>query len=194
MDQQLPDISPVWAALHEGVAPGRSPFSMIYLATLGMDGAPKIRTVVIRRLDAKAGSVGFNTDTRAPKFAEMQADDRVSVLAYDMGAGIQIRLEGEAVLHSSGAVQEAAWAASAAQSRICYRHAYAPGTPLRLPELGDPDISMKAPDDPDAGREHFCAVDMRISRIDHLDLRQGGHRRAIFDRSQNGWSGRWVAP
>jgi len=194
MTENHPDIAPVWEAFTAGVNPGRSPFSMIYLATNGIDGAPKLRTVVIRRLDRANGTLGFNTDLRSPKAAELSADQRVSVMAYDSGNGIQLRIDGEAVLHKSGPAHDAAWKASAAQSRICYRHAYAPGTPLRDPELGDPTVDMIAPDNDDDGIENFGAVEIAIHRIDFLDLRSGGHRRAIFDRKGSGWTGRWVAP
>lgn len=194
MTEERPHIAPIWEALNAGVQPGRSAFSMIYLATNGVDGAPKMRTVVIRRLDAAKGSIGFNTDLRSPKAAELSADGRVSVLAYDSSDGIQLRLDGEATLHREGAKHSAAWQASASRSRICYRHAYAPGTPLRAPEMADPTVDMVAPDDANDGVENFGAVEILINRIDYLDLNARGHRRAIFDRTDAGWTGRWVAP
>jgi hypothetical protein len=194
MDSTVPDIAPVWAALRAGAMPGRSAFSMIFLATTGLDKAPKVRTVVIRRFDQDAGVIGFNTDLRSPKVAELNADGRVSVVGYDNEAGIQVRLDCLAVVHTAGPAHLDAWEKSAGRSRICYRHAYAPGTPLRMPDLGDPTVDMIAPDTPDIGLENFGAVEITINRIDYLDLKLGGHRRAVFDRNNTGWVGRWIAP
>ncbi|MEO0360334.1 MAG: pyridoxamine 5'-phosphate oxidase family protein [Pseudomonadota bacterium] len=186
-------LAEAWAALKAGAEPGKSRFSMIYLATIGADGAPKLRTVVIRRADEATRAVGFNTDLRSPKAAEIDAEPRISVLGYDMEAGLQVRLEGMATLHRSGPAHAAAWAASAARSRVCYRHAYAPGAPLGDPAAGDPTEAMREPDDPGEGLANFGAVDVTVERIDLLDLANTGHRRAVFAWDE-GWRGSWVAP
>ncbi len=179
-----------WAALEAGAAPGRSRFSMVYLATSGLDGAPRLRTVVLRRVDRAAGTAGFNTDLRSPKIAEMRAEPRAALLGYDMEAGFQVRLEGSVRLSPQDG---AAWAAALPRSRICYRHAWAPGAELARPEEGDPTEEMTAPEDADSGLPNFCAVDLQIERLEALDLSATGHRRALFLASE-GWAGRWLAP
>ncbi|MEM7546645.1 MAG: pyridoxamine 5'-phosphate oxidase family protein [Pseudomonadota bacterium] len=183
-----------WDALREGVEPGKSAFSMISVATIGRDGHPKLRTVVIRRFDEAAGTIGFNTDVRAPKAAEIYANKAIAVLGYDSAAGIQVRMEGEATLHHAGPAHADAWVASADRSRICYRHNYAPGTALEDPALGDPTTAMVAPPDRELGMENFSAVSVRLTKVDYLDLKAGGHRRAVFERDDAGWIGGWVAP
>ena len=70
----------------------RSPFTMMQLATIGMDGAPKVRTIVIRQVDETHSTLSFVTDVRSPKIAEIRLDPRVSLVGYDPQAGIQIRL------------------------------------------------------------------------------------------------------
>ncbi|MFN3260101.1 MAG: pyridoxamine 5'-phosphate oxidase family protein [Pikeienuella sp.] len=187
----LPDLlDRAWTALEAGAAPGRSRFSMVYLATTGLDGAPRLRTVVLRRADRAAGTAGFNTDLRSPKIAEMRAEPRAALLGYDMEAGFQVRLEGRArLLPQDGA----AWEAALPRSRICYRHAYAPGSRLERPEDGDPTEAMIAPEDADSGLPNFCAVDLLIERLEALDLSATGHRRAEY-RATEGWAGRWLAP
>ena len=187
----LPDLlDRAWAALEAGAAPGRSRFSMVYLATAGLDGAPRLRTVVLRRADRAAGTAGFNTDLRSPKIAELGAEPRASLLGYDMEAGFQVRLEGRARLLPQ---DRAAWAAALPRSRICYRHAYAPGAALERPEDGDPTEAMTAPDEADSGLANFCAVDLGIERLEALNLCASGHRRAEF-LATDGWRGRWLAP
>lgn len=179
-----------WAALEAGAAPGKSRFSMVYLATTGADGAPRLRTVALRRADRAAARAGFNTDLRSPKIAEIRAEPRAALLGYDMEAGFQVRLEGVARLRPS---DKAAWEAALPRSRICYRHAFAPGAPLEAPEAGDPTSEMIEPGSPGEGLGHFCAVDLEIGMLEALDLRAGGHRRARFLAAE-GWAGRWIAP
>ena len=179
-----------WEALEAGAGPDKSRFSMVYLATSGAGGAPRLRTVVLRRADRANGTVGFNTDLRSPKVAELQAEPRAALLGYDMEAGFQVRIEGRARLSPC---DPAAWAAALPRSRICYRHAFAPGAPLAAPEDGDPTPEMEAPPDESDGLSSFCAVDLLIGRLEALDLRKGGHRRAEF-RAEEGWVGRWLAP
>ena len=187
----LPDLlGRAWAALEAGAAPGRSRFSMVYLATAGLDGAPRLRTVVLRRVDRAAGTAGFNTDLRSPKIAEMRAEPRAALLGYDMEAGFQVRLEGSVRLSPQDG---AAWAAALPRSRICYRHAWAPGAELARPEEGDPTEEMTTPEDTGSGLPNFCAVDLLIERLEALDLSATGHRRALFLASE-GWAGRWLAP
>lgn len=183
----------IWRALESGVNPGRSPFSMVYLATIGGVGAPKLRTVVLRRVNAAARTIGFNTDLRSPKVAEISAEPRVSVLAYDQEGGVQIRMEGMATLHRQGGAHREAWRQSAPGSRICYRHAFAPGAALENPADADPTPEMREPDDPDRGLRNFCAVEIELARIERLELASEGHRRAVFSAARN-WRGRWIAP
>lgn len=195
MDQPNLYLPRVWEALRAGVEPGKSPFSMLYLATTGRDGAPKLRTIVIRRFDESRGTIGFNTDIRSPKAAEIYQSNRVSILGYDMDGGVQVRMEGDAVLHRFGPENVEAWVASADRSRICYRHAFAPGTELEDPALGDPTDAMIAPADRELGLENFAAVSIHLTKLELLDLKAKGHRRVLFNRDEaGGWQGTWIAP
>ena len=177
-----------------GAGPGKSPFSMVYAATIGDDGRPRVRTVVLRRFDRNGAGLWFNTDLRSPKAAEIDDDSRITVLAYDRDGGFQMRVEGAARVHREGEAKQTAWSASADRSRICYRHAYGPSSSLEAPEAGDPTDAMRAPSDPDAGYENFGAVEVRIETMDVLDLARSGHRRAVFSFENGVWSGDWRAP
>lgn len=189
-----PMLAAAFDRLAEGAGPGKSPYSMVYAATSGLDGRPRLRTVVMRRFDAETGAIWFNTDLRSPKAAELGADPRISILGYDRDAGFQIRVEGAATLHRDAPGKQTAWEASADRSRICYRHGYAPSSTLDTPELGDPTEAMRAPDDHEAGFENFGAVEVRMETIDILDLARSGHRRSFFKRTTDGWTGEWRAP
>src|SRR5271166_3349410 len=88
-----PNLDRVWAALMTAARPGRTPFTVLQLATSGLDGAPKVRSVILRGADAERGTVSFFTDLRSSKIEEIRHEPRVSLVAYDEDAGFQIRLE-----------------------------------------------------------------------------------------------------
>ena len=56
-----PNLDRVWAALMAGAQPGRTPFTVVQLATSGLDDAPKVRSVILRSADAERGAVGIVT-------------------------------------------------------------------------------------------------------------------------------------
>jgi pyridoxine/pyridoxamine 5'-phosphate oxidase len=181
----------LWRLLAEGAALGRSGFHLPALATLGPDGAPRLRTVVLREADAETGILRFHCDRRSDKAAEIAANPACALMAYDAAAKTQIRVEGRAALHTDDAVAEAAWAGSRAMSRVCYGAEPGPGTTL---PAGD---AYTVPDETaatTAGRPHFAAVLLRAERLEYLYLDRRGHRRAAWRRNGSGWCGTWLAP
>jgi hypothetical protein len=160
-----------FALLAEGVTNRRSPFHTPTLATIGLDGAPRARTLVLRGFDPAARTLRLHTDARSAKVAELAAEPRCALHGYDAAGGLQLRLTGRATVHDD-AVAEAAWQASRPSSRACYAIAPGPGTPVAEPP--------PAPRDPEAGRRHFRAILLRFERLEWLDLAASGHRRARF--------------
>lgn len=189
-DDRDASFAELWRLLVEGAALGRSGFHLPSLATLGADGAPRMRTVVLRAADPETGTLRFHCDRRSDKAAEIAANPACALMAYDAAAKIQIRVEGRAALHTGDAVAEAAWAGSRTMSRVCYGSQPAPGTAL---PAGN---AYSLPDEADAaiGRPHFAAVLVRAERLDFLYLDRRGHRRAAWHRREAGWHGAWLAP
>jgi pyridoxamine 5'-phosphate oxidase len=179
-----------WALLARGVADRRSPFHAPTVASLGLDGRPRARVLILRGCDVAAGTLRFNTDRRTEKFAELGRDPRVSLTGYDAGAKIQIRVEGLASLHTDDVVADAAWQASRQFSRICYGTAPAPGT--LLGEGGD--FALPSEDaEITAGRANFSTVVITVQTLEWLYLAHAGHRRARFDVAA-GDDGVWLTP
>ncbi len=182
-----------WALLARGAADRRSGFHTIQIATLAPDG-PRLRTVVLRGAEAETRRVRVHSDARAAKIAEIEADPRVELCAYDARAKIQLRLRGRAAIHRDDALADAAWAGSGDGARRCYRAVVAPGAPLPAPQAGDLPQEALAPAERDAGRAQFVVVALSVARIEWLYLAARGHRRAAFDWDGAGWAGRWLAP
>ncbi len=184
-------LAEAWRLIMRGVADRRSPFHTPTVSTNGVDGWPKLRTVVLRRCDVTARSLRFHADTRSQKVAELARDPRIGIHFYDPAAKIQLRIEGRAVVHADGPVADAAWAASRSFSRACYAINPGPGTALSVPDEYD------LPTDPalyDGGRVHFCAVETSIASVEWLYLANAGHRRAKFTWSGNAFEAVWLAP
>jgi hypothetical protein len=184
LDQALADA---FARLAQGVADRRSPFHTPTLATIGADGAPTLRTLVLRGFDAASRSLRLHTDARSAKAAELAAEPRCALHGYDPAAGVQIRLAGRAALHADDAVAAAAWAASRPSSRQCYAIEPGPGAPVPAPPA--------APRDAAAGQPHFRALMLHFHRLEWLDLDAAGHRRARFEWDEAGAPrATWLVP
>ncbi|MDT7933507.1 MAG: pyridoxamine 5'-phosphate oxidase family protein [Sphingomonadaceae bacterium] len=167
-----------------GVADRRSAFHTPTLATIGLDGAPQARTVVLRAVSAPERLVRVHTDLRSVKAAELAADPRAALHFYEPKHQVQIRLSGRAQL-LSGDAAEPFWTASRPMSRRCYASEPAPGTPIPAPQ--------PAPLDEDCGRPNFAAIMLRFATLEWLWLWAEGHRRARFRWDGADWVGEWVA-
>lgn len=170
--------------LCEGAADRRSALHTLSLATLGQDGAPRLRVLVLRGFDADGRSLRLHTDSRADKAAELRADPRAAVLLYDPARRVQLRIEGLVSMHTDDATADAGWAASRAMSRMTYAGA-APGEAVPAPP--------PAPQDATSGRPHFAVLQLRFDRLEWLWLAAAGHQRARFT-----WApaphAEWLAP
>ncbi|MBR0649574.1 pyridoxamine 5'-phosphate oxidase [Roseomonas terrae] len=174
-------------ALRAGVADHRSTFRTPVLATIGMGGAPALRTVVLRGFDPAARCLHIHTDRRSPKFAQLAADGRAALHGYDPQSRLQLCLHGHAVLHVGDAAADAAWTASRETSRMTYAGTHPPGTPLRAPPV--------APTDAAAGRAQFGLVSFTFDALDWLMLDPAGNRRACFAWAADGTlTATWIAP
>ena len=182
-----------WAELVRAASDGDNPFRHAQLATTGAQGWPQSRTVILRHADAVRREVGFHTDRRSSKVAEMVAQTPVALVAYDRPRGLQLRLWGQAELHVEDARAEQAWAALYPPLRVPYCSPLAPGRTVETAGAADPSEAARNPADPNEGYENFAFVAVRVVRLEWLHLRPTGHRRARFEWNGH-WEGHWLAP
>lgn len=187
-------LEEIWRRLERGAADRRAGFRTLQLASLGQDGHPRVRTVVLRAARRAERQLRLHTDARSPKVAELTRSPAVELCAYDARAGIQLRLRGRVEVHA-GPTADAAWAASQPGSLACYRNAFAPGTELGDPALADPPPGSSAsPPAQHAGRENFRVLLVNLEHLEWLELAASGHRRASFLWTAGRWAGGWRAP
>jgi pyridoxamine 5'-phosphate oxidase len=181
-----------WRLIARGVADRRSAFHHPTVATIGLDGRPRLRTVILRACDVSHRRLRFHTDVRSEKVEEIQHDPRVSLHFYDPSSKIQLRLDGAATANTGNAVADAAWAESRDFSRQTYGIAPGPGTVIAAGAdftLPEPSHDATAP-----GRVNFCAVTVEIESLEWLYLASAGHRRALFRWDSGAAKGQWLAP
>ncbi|WP_372619708.1 pyridoxamine 5'-phosphate oxidase family protein [Falsiroseomonas sp.] len=165
-------LAEAFRRLARGVADRRSPFHTPTLATIGADGAPEARTLVLRGFEPASRQLRLHSDARSGKVAALARDPRCQLHLYDAAAKLQLRLSGRAALHDD-ALADAAWRDSRQSSRMCYAVEPGPGTPVAAPP--------PAPRDAEAGRGWFRVILLRFDRLEWLELAAAGHRRARFD-------------
>lgn len=178
-------LAGAWALLAKAAADPRRPARVIQLATRGMDGAPRLRSVILRGADQATRTLSAYTDRRSGKVAEIAAEPRVAVLAWDPGARVQIRLTGRATLHLAGPARQVAWDAVPPAARRDYAQEDAPGTPCPAPP--------GAPAHADPAR-HFAVLTVMVETLDWLRLAPEPHRRAGFILDGDAPRGTWLVP
>jgi hypothetical protein len=196
MDEDLSRVlESAWTLLGRGAADRRSPLHTPVVASVGADGAPEARVMVLRKAERAAGLLRFHTDARSPKVASLRGRP-VAVLGYHPGEAVQLRLTGRAEVVSEGPEVDAIWGQATEFARRCYMVEAAPGTPLPTPGSGLPaGVEGRKPEAAELvpARANFAIVKVGVTRIDWLHLAQSGHRRAVFDAG-DGWHGGWVVP
>ena len=170
-----------WQQLTRGAADRRSAFHTPVVASVGPNGEPNARTVVLRGCDPKERTLRFHTDKRAAKVAELQASPSLCLVFYDKGQKLQLRVRGRAELHgSTSEIGGEAWDKTRSFSRECYRVAPDPGSPIgKGGEYGHSERTD--------GGDAFTAVVVHIETIEALYLAAAGHRRASFTISARQW-------
>jgi pyridoxamine 5'-phosphate oxidase len=181
-----------WRLIMRGAADRRSAFHHPTLATIGLDGRPRLRTVILRGCDAGRRSLRFHTDVRSEKVGEIGRDPRVSLQFYDPTSKIQLRLDGTATVNTDNAVADAAWEASRNFSRQCY--GVMPGPGAGIAAGADFTLPVVSNEGTAPGRVNFCAVTVEIASLEWLYLASAGHRRALFRWDGGAVKGQWLAP
>jgi pyridoxine/pyridoxamine 5'-phosphate oxidase len=161
----------------------RSAWRTPVLSTIGADGAPKARVLVLRKAEPPSGLLWLHTDRRAAKVAELRDDPRVALTFWDARHVLQLRVEGVARLESDPALLAEAWARVPEASRRSYSTLEAPGRPMagELAFVGD-------------GGGNFSMIAIRAERLEWLWLGPALHRRGESRRRDDGWNSVALVP
>ena len=169
----------IWVELQRATHDRHHEWRTPVLATVGTDGLPEARTVVLRHADAKLASMAFYTDSRSPKVAELKATPRASLVFWSKRLSWQLRVRAHVSVHTSGPQVDEVWE-RVRQSPAAgdYLAAAAPGAIL-------PDTS--APTDMTGAQHHLSVVSVQVLAMDWLELARTGHRRAVLTATSFEW-------
>ena len=181
-------FSDIWSNLQNATG-ARSTFNFLQLATVGLDGVPQIRNIVLRRCDRDEGTLSFVTDIRSPKVSEIRANARVGMLGYDNEKSVQYRFSGVASLVADETEKLEVWRSLKRSTTEMFEASVAPTMPIDHPAEARATILEEK-----YAFQQFAVVKVALRRIERLELDVDFHRRAEFLRKDDRWEHRWIAP
>jgi pyridoxamine 5'-phosphate oxidase len=161
----------VWQQLTRATVDRHHEWRTPVLSTVGLDGTPQARTVVLRNASMVEPTLTMFTDRRSPKVNELLRQPEAMLVFWSKRLNWQCRVSVSVTVLTEGAEVNAAWqriAGSAAAKD--YLAPLAPGSPK-----GSQDGSQAA--------QHFLALLIgRPTSLDWLQLGMPMHRRITFSR------------
>ena len=169
--------------LKNGLTEKNHPLRYCTLATVGLDRVARLRTVVIRNMtDDFVFSI--YTDKRSKKIIHIKENKMVSMLFYDPGKLMQIKIEGTAVINKNHEVLKALWKKVDAASQKDYTTALPPGSTVKDPEL----VEFLRDED------YFCLLEIHPFKIEYLRLKRPHHLRVRYSYKEGSWKGEFLVP
>ncbi len=159
----------------------------VQLATVAADGAPEVRTLVLRGFTWPPGRLELHTDVRAAKVPAIAATGRVALLAWSAEEQLQLRFSGTARLHRNDEIARDRWDKLSPRGRAAYGTVARPGAGIADPT----DRPLLAPDEQ---YRQFGILLITIGSIDVLRLGPDGRQtRASGRLGADGLDGAWVS-
>lgn len=181
-------IDSALAALQRALHDRDSPLRNIQLATVSPSGRPGLRTVVLRRFERSPPRAEMHTDLRAAKVRDIASARSVVILAWSPADQLQLRFEGDAIVHRGDEVARARWDALPPGARKPYGLRADPGIPV-----ADPGDQAHLPPAEQFGQ--FGVVSVALAAVDVLRLGPGGSQtRAAGRFTPAGLTAEWVGP
>lgn len=178
--------------LLEAATEGRTPFTLLQLATVTAANTPKLRAVIIRSFNRQKGILSFTADYRSAKIQDIKNNIHVALAGVDNERGIQLRIEGVAEIVEDYAVRNKAWKKLPITSHKLFMSTGAPGTKLSYPENVAPDNIVDK--NTSVPVENFCLIHVKIEQIDLLDFYSEPHCRYQYLKIAGEWISYRVTP
>ena len=186
----------IWKMLNRGEKNFKHAFHCPVLAT-NTEIHAEPRTVILRYFSEKKRTLMCHSDVRAPKIHQIREDPQVTWLFYDPKSKLQLRIYGNATVHTDDPLAQNLWERIRVTNRMNYCTSLEPGTPVNKPSSGLPDFVAKtAPHllDKNLGRDHFAVIRCHFNSIDALLLGLTGHKRAKFVWENSQLASTWTVP
>ncbi|WP_420460601.1 pyridoxamine 5'-phosphate oxidase family protein [Neolewinella sp.] len=183
-----------WDLILAGADSGDHPFGLTYVASVGGQGVPRQRTVVLRSADRKLAELRTYTDRRSIKAHELKANNLVSYLFWDPDTRIQFSGHGPTHWLPRAEAREV-FNQLPKHGRKAYATQQPPSTPLERADDGlPPDWAELSQQQTDYAVANFGVLVTRIQYADVLRLDREQNLRLTASRSGNDWTLRWIVP
>ncbi len=159
------------------------PFRYFTFATSGINGRPRLRTVVLRDIDDQL-NLTIYTDKRSKKITHIHEHNVVSLLFLDNERLIQLSIRAKAEIIKDERTLKNIWEQVPQKSKKEYTTKLAPGEEIKNPEKID-FLEEK---------HFFTAIKLIPDKIEYLRLNRPNHIRVLFRKEDNNWQGTYLVP
>ena len=149
------------------------------------------RVIVLRGFDPQKRVLRIHTDSRSRKIKDISENSDATLLGYDPGLKIQLKLHGSIDTDYQDKIADLAWRDSQEMSRVCYSISESPGKEIDDPGKYDVDsenINLNE------GYKNFAVINFHFNSLEFLYLMSSGHRRSIHVWEAEELISNWMVP
>ena len=176
--------------LEDAIENRRNLFHTPVLSTFS-DSKINSRVIVLRGFDPEKRTLRIHTDSRSRKIKDVSENSDATLLGYDPGLKIQLKLHGSIDTHYQDNIADLAWRDSQEMSKVCYSISESPGKEIDDPGKYDVDsenINLNE------GYKNFAVINFHFNSLEFLYLRSSGHRRSIHVWETEELRSNWRVP
>ena len=176
--------------LENAIENRRSLFHTPVLSTFS-DSKINCRVIVLRAFDPEKRILRIHSDSRSRKIKDVSENSDATLLGYDPGLKIQLKLHGSIDTHYQDNIADLAWKDSQEMSKVCYSISESPGKEIDDPGKYDVDSENINIDE---GYKNFAIINFHFNSLEFLYLRSSGHRRSIHVWETEELRSNWMVP
>ncbi len=176
--------------LENAVENRRSLFHTPVLSTFS-DSKINSRVIVLRAFDPEKRILRIHSDSRSRKIKDVSENSDATLLGYDPGLKIQLKLHGSIDTHYQDNIADLAWRDSQEMSKVCYSISESPGKEIDDPGKYDVDSENINIDE---GYKNFAVINFHFNSLEFLYLMSSGHRRSIHVWEAEELRSNWMVP
>ena len=176
--------------LEDAIENRRNLFHTPVLSTFS-DSKINSRVIVLRAFDPEKRILRIHSDSRSRKIKDVSENSDATLLGYDPGLKIQLKLHGSIDTHYQDNIADLAWRDSQEMSKVCYSISESPGKEIDDPGKYDVDsenINLNE------GYKNFAVINFHFNSLEFLYLRSSGHRRSIHLWETEELRSNWMVP
>lgn len=179
------NLDEVFGWLRRATADVRSPFRQPVLTTVGAEGVPESRILVLREI-TPGGHLVFFTDGRTPKTEALRQNPRAALLFWDPRKQVQLSMQAHGIILEDKARLAGYRARVKGRAQQSYTTSLPPGTAVDAPEAARSCTDFET-------TNYFTVLEFRPVSLTVLELGPE-HLRFKAVKTADGWQANWVVP